>query len=66
MTQIMIDFNPTTYQHLLTLLDEERKREKMLTFVQLVNRLLDAQIGYRLEVARMKPAAQDFPFGGGF
>jgi hypothetical protein len=56
MTQITIDFDPTTYQHILSLLDEERKSEKTLTFVQLVNRLIGAQIGYLLEVERMKPA----------
>lgn len=64
MTQITIDVQPETAQHIHAMLDAHPG----LTFPQLAGRLLDAHVAYRLEVERMKPATvdSDHPFGGGY
>ena len=51
MTQIMVDVQPETLQHIHAMLANHRD----MTFAQLAGHMLDAQVAYRLEVERMKP-----------
>ncbi len=64
MTQITIEIRPETAQHIHAMLPAHPG----LTFPQLAGAMLDAQVAYRLEVERMKPATidSDNPFGGGY
>ena len=68
MTQIMIDVKPETAQHIHAMLPAHPG----LSFDKLAGRLLDAQVAYRLEVERMKPAPvrpivfEDFPSGASY
>ena len=52
MTQIMIDVRPETQQYLHAIMGNHPG----VTFDKLAGRMLDAQVAYRLEVERMKPA----------
>jgi hypothetical protein len=52
MTQIRIDVQPETVQHIHAMLDNHRS----MTFAQLAGEMLDAQVAYRLEVERMRSA----------
>lgn len=52
MTQITIDIKPETAQHLHAMLGAHPG----VTFPQLAGHMLDAQVAYRLEVDRMRPA----------
>ena len=67
MTQIMVDILPETQQYLHAIAGNHPG----VTFDKLAGRLLDAQVEYRLEVERMRPArpvtaGNDAPFGGGY
>ena len=52
MTQIMVDILPETQQHLHAIMGNHPG----VTFDKLAGHMLDAQVAYRLEVERMKPA----------
>ena len=52
MTQITIDIQPETQQHLHAMLPAHPG----VTFPQLAGQMLDAQVAYRIEVERMRPA----------
>ena len=52
MTQITIDIKPETAQHIHAMLGAHPG----MTFDKLAGQMLDAQVAYRLEVERMKPA----------
>ena len=52
MTQITIDILPETQQYLHAIMGNHPG----VTFDKLAGHMLDAQVAYRLEVERMKPA----------
>lgn len=52
MTQITIEIQPETAQHIHAMLSLHPD----MTFPQLAGALLDKQVAWRLEVERMKPA----------